>query len=335
MCYSAQVQANFRKYQRLGGEMDIKEFVALAERSAKAGRWVTDVPKALRNSFMDADPDDAEQQEARAAALEAYRATALKHEQEIATQTERLMQAEAVLAGPKPTKKATNDKRVATNRIAAARAKLAQVEDFAAGEGFQRIWPGHYAPVLIRDPATGQRMVVPMRYRVRLKGWTVEDELQKPGTYNARKDKLSTVWRELWGHNHGIIRARRFYEAVRLHDLQRRELAPGEPETSVEIEFAPIPEPEEGMYLACLWRYSPPTDDEPGFYSFAVITREPPPEVAAAGHNRCIIPIKPEHLQAWLNPDAKRIGEQLSILEDPIEAYFEHALVGADDDESP
>ena len=326
MCYSAQVQANFKKYRRAGGEMDIKEYVALAERSAKAGRWVTEVPKALRNSFMDADPDDAEQQEATAAALEAYRATALKHEQEIAVQTERLMVAEAALAGPRPTKKAANDKRVATNKIAAAQAKLNKVQDFAAGDDFARIWPGHYAPVLIRDPATGQRMVVPMRYRVRLKGWTVEDELQKPGTYNARKDKLTTVWRGLWGHNHGVVLAKRFYEAVRLNDLERRELAPGEPEVSVGIGFRPEPEPEEGMWLACLWRYSEPTDDEPGFYSFAAITREPPPEVAAAGHNRCIIAIKPEHLDAWLNPDAKRLGEQLSILEDPIDVYYEHEI---------
>lgn len=111
------------------------------------------------------------------------------------------------------------------------------------------------------------------------------------------------------------------------HDLEQRELAPGEPEAKVEIEFAPIPDPVEGMYLACLWRYSPPTDEEPGFYSFAAITRDPPPEVAAAGHNRCIIPIKPEHLEAWLNPDAKRIGEQLSILDDPIDVYYPYKLL--------
>jgi hypothetical protein len=33
-------------------------------------------------------------------------------------------------------------------------------------------------------------------------------------------------------------------------------------------------------------------------WSFAAITDEPPQEVAAAGHDRCIIPIKEEHLNA-------------------------------------
>lgn len=54
------------------------------------------------------------------------------------------------------------------------------------------------APVLIRDVETGERKVVPMRYRCRLPGWTEADEVAKPGSYNARMDKLSTVgWPEI------------------------------------------------------------------------------------------------------------------------------------------
>ena len=41
--------------------------------------------------------------------------------------------------------------------------------------------------------------------------------------------------------------------------------------------------------------------------SFAAITDEPPAEVAAAGHDRCIIPIKEENIDAWLNPDPKNL----------------------------
>ena len=37
--------------------------------------------------------------------------------------------------------------------------------------------------------------------------------------------------------------------------------------------------------------------------SFAAITDEPEHEVAAAGHDRTIINIKPEHVDAWLNPE--------------------------------
>ena len=46
---------------------------------------------------------------------------------------------------------------------------------------------------------------------------------------------------------------------------------------------------------------------EPELLSFAAITDEPPAEVAAAGHDRCVIPIKPEQLDAWLNPRPRRI----------------------------
>lgn len=146
------------------------------------------VPKAMRNAFQASDQPQG--QEAKSAVLEAHRAAALAQEQLIAEQTERLTRAEGVLAGPKPTKKSATDKRVATNKIAEARRKLADVSDFAMQDGFDRIWPGHYAPVLFRDPLTGERLVVPMRYRCRLPSWTATDERAKPGTYMVRRDSL-------------------------------------------------------------------------------------------------------------------------------------------------
>ncbi|WP_255369404.1 SOS response-associated peptidase family protein [Luteibacter sp. UNCMF366Tsu5.1] len=140
----------------------------------------------------------------------------------------------------------------------------------------------------------------------------------------ARRDSLSTVWRKLWGYNHAVVVASRFFESVKLHDLQRRSLSPGEREVSVELEFSP--EPTQDMFLACLWRYSEPTDDEAGFYSFAAISRAPPPEVRAAGHDRCVIAIEPEYLDSWLNPDPQHLADQEAILDDPIDVYYEHRL---------
>lgn len=326
MCYSAQVWADFKKYRRFGGKLDIEEYVKLAGWAKAKGVWVKAVPKAMRNSFML--PDDVLEQGAKDAALGAYRSAALDIEREIAEQTQRLAKAEAVLVSSKPTKKAETDRRVATKKIAAARAKLAQVQDFAVRDGYDRIWPGHFAPLLIRDPATGERLVVPARYRCRLPGWTEADEREKPGTYNARQDKLSTVWKQLFGHYHGIMVASRFYESVSLHRLQQRELAPGERDLPVELEFQP--EPSQDMLLACLWRYVEPEGDEPGFYTFAAITRDPPPEVQAAGHDRCIIALRPKYVDAWLNPDPSRLGDQLAILDDPIDANYQHELVQKD-----
>ncbi|SDR14188.1 hypothetical protein SAMN05445850_2969 [Paraburkholderia tuberum] len=58
------------------------------------------------------------------------------------------------------------------------------------------------------------------------------------------------------------------------------------------------------MLVACLWsRWS--GKGEPDLLAFAAITDEPPRGVAAAGHDRCIIPIKPEHIDARLNPDPR------------------------------
>lgn len=330
MCYSAKILADFRAYQRFGGTLDVEAYARLAGWAGKTGAWMRVVPRSMRNSFLATDAP--EEQDAKEAALEAYRASSLALDQVIAEQTARLVRAEAVLASAKPTKKAETDRRVAKNKIADATRKLAEVGDLAMRDGYDRIWPGHYAPVLIRDPATGKRMVVPMRYRCRLPGWTEADERAKPGTYNARRDTLSTVWRKLWGYNHAVVVASRFYESVALHRMQQRELAPGEREASVEVAFQP--EPAQPMLLACLWRYSEPTGDEPGFYSFAAITRPPPPEVAAAGHDRCIVAIKPDHLDRWLEPVPGRLAEQEAILDDPIDAYYVHELSEKDDAET-
>lgn len=79
------------------------------------------------------------------------------------------------------------------------------------------------------------------------------------------------------------------------------------------------------MLVACLWsRWSTP--GEPDLLPFAAITDEPPPEVAAAGHDRCIIPIKPERMDAWLAPKRGELATQQAILDDRDRPYYEHRL---------
>lgn len=51
----------------------------------------------------------------------------------------------------------------------------------------------------------------------------------------------------------------------------------------------------EPMLVVCLWsKWVDPKGKEPELLSFATITDEPEPEVAAAGHDRTISNIKPE-----------------------------------------
>jgi putative SOS response-associated peptidase YedK len=110
---------------------------------------------------------------------------------------------------------------------------------------------------------------------------------------------------------------------VKRHRLEGRELTEGELEENVVLEFRP--QPAQDMLIACLWSHwqSP---GEPDLLSFAAITDEPPPEVAAAGHDRCIIPIKPENIDAWLNPDQRNLAAQYSILDDRERPYYEHRM---------
>ena len=79
------------------------------------------------------------------------------------------------------------------------------------------------------------------------------------------------------------------------------------------------------MLVACLWStWTGP--GEPDLLSFAAITDEPPAEVSAAGHDRCIVPIKPENVDAWLNPKPGDTAALLAILDDRERPCFEHRM---------
>jgi putative SOS response-associated peptidase YedK len=74
-----------------------------------------------------------------------------------------------------------------------------------------------------------------------------------------------------------------------------------------------------------LWsRWTAP--GEPDLLSFAAITDEPPPELAAAGYDRCVIPITPEHIDAWLKPDGSDLARHYAILDDQQRPYYGHRL---------
>jgi len=169
----------------------------------------------------------------------------------------------------------------------------------------------------------GERVIRPMRYQCRPCGKPADHDRKFPGTYNARRDNLEGYWREQFGHSHGVAVLTAFHEHVPRHAAEGRSLEPGEKESTVVLEFRP--DPPQDMLVACLWsRWIGPDGEE--LLSFAAITDNPPPEVAAAGHDRCVIPIKPEHLDAWLNPDPANLAAQYAILDDRERPYYGHRL---------
>lgn len=315
MCYSARVQADYRKFVRdTGARLGIDEFTRLW--MGQAGSKVR-APKALEDAFL-ADPASPSVIMDRLLELRAARESDLQ--QELFKQRKRLADAERALAS-KPTKKAAEDARIAPAKIDWALGKLQDLHRTDLEPRDSRIFPGWYAPVLVVQD--GQRTIEPMRYQCRPAGKPANYDVRYPGTYNARRDNLRGFWKGQYGYSHGLIIADAFYENVSRHRVEGRELRPGEAEEKVVIEFRPSSH--EPMLVACLWsRWTGPGEDE--LLSFAAITDEPPPEVAAAGHDRCIIPIKPENVEAWLNPDPSDLEALDAILDERVPYYYDHRL---------
>jgi putative SOS response-associated peptidase YedK len=255
------------------------------------------------------------------ALIQDYRANeAIRLEEELATQRERLATAEIKLQ-TKLTKGATESKRIATAKIANVLLKLDDLRRAEPAARDSRIFPGSYALVLVVEE--GKPVVYPMRYHCRPAGAPAFYDQKFPGLYNARRDSLNGFWRKQWGHKHGVVIATAFYEHVKRHHNEGRPLEPGEEVEDIVIEFRPQTGQE--MLVACLWsRWTKP--GEPDLLSFAAITDHPPPEVAIAGHDRCIIPLKPEDLSAWLSPEGRTLEELEAILDDRFRPYYDHRL---------
>lgn len=89
-----------------------------------------------------------------------------------------------------------------------------------------------------------------------------------------------------------------------------------------ELQFRPLTG--ETMLIPCLYSHgTDPENKEPDLWSFAAITDEPEPEVAAAGHDRTVVNIKPEHADAWLNPDPENLDALFAIFDDKRHPFYE------------
>lgn len=315
MCYSAQVEESFQRYvKQFGADIDIHEFVKLyAHRVEGSGARIS---KAIDANF--ASPATAEEKSI-AEMIEAFDRQELSRlEQELFKQRKRLADAERKLK-TSTTKAASENKRIATNKVKWMLKRIADIKRDELEPRDSRIFPGHYAPVMVIED--GRRVIKPMRYQCRPAGKPASYDRRYPGTYNARRDNLEGFWKGQFGHSHGIAIVNAFYENVSRHDLEDRELAPGEEAENVILEFRP--QPQQDMLVACLWSHWQ-SEGEGDLLSFAAITDDPPAEVAAAGHDRCIIPIKPENVDAWLNPDSSNLDALYAILDDRERPYYEH-----------
>jgi putative SOS response-associated peptidase YedK len=321
MCYSAQIEADYRRYIReFGATLSIKEFFDIFWRRKTDTK--VKIPKAMEAAF--ADPMTDVEREIKVLIDEFAAEQETKFQQELFKQKKRLADAQRVLHA-KPTKKAEEDQRIASSKIERALEKLSDLHSTELDDSDSRIFPHHYAPVLVVE--NGERVVKPMRYGCRLAGKPAFYDVKFPGTYNARVDSLAKFWKPAFGYTHGIIVVHAFYENVNRHRTEGRELREGEGVENVVLEFKP--QPRQDMLVACLWSQWKGTDGEPDLLSFAAITDDPPPEVVIAGHDRCIVPIKPEHVDAWLNPDPNNLEAMYAVLGDRTRPFYEHRWLAA------
>ena len=319
MCYSAQIERDWRKYMRIVGPdaaLNLQDFI-------KKYWWrqhefpSMKIPKAVDAWFTRDGNDD---QAKIADMIETFNEREIaKLEQELFRQKKRRADAERSLQ-TKATKKAFADQRIASSKIERALGKLGDIkrEEFKPRDA--RMFPGWYVPVIVSE--NGKPAIKLMRYQCRPNGKPKLYDTKYPGTYNARRDNLGAFWKDLLGYRHGIMLATTFFENVSKHKVEGRELAAGEREENVVLEFKP--RGVDTMYVACLWSHWQEGNEE--LDSFAAITDEPPPEVAATGHDRCIIPIEEDNIEAWLNPDPKNLEAMLAILDDRAKPYYEHRM---------
>ena len=304
MCYSAMVYAEISKLERkLGIKIDPGWYVE--EFWTKKGRDPYKRPRVPRALELDAiahgPPSIA------AAVVEADQIEIDRLTQEVFAQRKRVADAQRALQS-KETKKAREDVRIGTNKVEAAMRRLDELKKPPSESGLGRIYPGYFCPVVVKE---GDRYVVrPMRYQCRLPGWTEVIERKYPGTYNARRDRLELAWGKVFGFTHGVVLATAFYEHV---DRDGQDQV---------LEFKPSDGRD--MIAACLWTRTTERDGTP-LYSFAAVTDDPPEEVAAAGHDRCIIPINREHLDAWLAPTGD-LAALYAVLDSRDRPYYEHRL---------
>lgn len=177
-----------------------------------------------------------------------------------------------------------------------------------------RIFPFSIAPAIIStiEDQTPSRKILPMRYRVRPHD-SKEEVPNNYNLYNARLDALTSrkTWKGLFGKNHALIPFRQFYEWT----------APPQRKKQL-VSF--YPENRDIMWAPALYDYYKINENE-GFYSFALITDDPPLEIERAYHDRCPIFLKSELIDDWLNPASLTEQDFLLLLKKKEEVTYLNA----------
>lgn len=295
--------------------LDIETFERLFWERVNNPRSQVRFPLAMDRYFLQP-RNDAEAKVKQA--IDAYRAVKLPlWEQEVFKQRKRYADAERALK-VKRTKKAESELGIASRKIEQLKGWIDGTKTFENKPDDLVVHAMNYGPLII-ETEQGRRLTA-MRYHCRLAGKPATIDRQLPGLYNARKTSLQEWWAPVFGVKHGLFVITGFRENVKRHDMEGRELKPGETPENVVLQFEP--RDRQDMLVPCVWDRWEQGGEV--LYSFALITDEPPPEVAAAGHDRCPINLTRSAADRWLSPAGRDAAELFAVLEDRQQPYYEH-----------
>ncbi len=221
-----------------------------------------------------------------------------------------------------------------------------------------RIYPGYFAPILtMTDNKPTLRL---MRYSVEPPEWIATSKNYT--SFNARRDNLrSAFWSESFQKHHGILVLKGFFEWVAVKDViqagrisleevkaqfEHQKLArkqrlkelkkpysPTKAELTspllrkVVIQFSALGEQE--LLVPVIYSLRTP----PGGHTrmgFAMVTDDPPPEVAAAGHDRCPVILSADAAERWWRQGPTlSVGQIAEILDQKPSLNFGHTLTAA------
>ncbi len=243
MCYSAEVYVEYEQYRERFQDvaMDLKAYVKTFWWDRGLNPIANKAPRALFRELKKIGPPDLKEN-LEEAELE-YIASL---QQEINAQQERVDIAEAKLA-TKVTKKSQEDVRIGSKNVEKAQKRLDEIRKTDSSGGGSRVYPGVYVPVMLVED--GKKILRPMRYQCRVPRVPSSFDRKFPGTYNARRDNLEGYWKKLFGFNHGLIIATKFFEHVRDNE-----------DKNITLEFKPSTG--DVMLIPCL--YSHWTDPKGG-----------------------------------------------------------------------
>ena len=316
MCYSTMVERDIRKLERqYGAKIDYGSFYQTYQ--MRAQNRDLKIPTGLDDFFRDVETPISK--EIRELIKEHQKFVAEKRLAEIASVEKEIEELEEKLK-KKPTKTAQEKLGVKQRKLEALSKKEAasKVPKIGKGtEGTYRIYPFDFVPVVQLE--NGKRIVRPMRYRVLPKSGV--EMPSKYNLFNARRDSVfpkagerERIWKTMIGKNHAVFPFVRFYEWVEVNRGKK-----------VEVFFTA--KGFDSMWSAALFEE---TKTEFGLVrSFAMVTDEPPPEVRAAGHDRCPIFLLEPAIASWLDPKGKSLPQLEAILDKKQNTYFNHELATA------